>query len=164
MSIFKKGRSVDTSHNVLRLKAARRVSLLLGITLRRNGSVTDITSVQETLPATSSTFVSSPVELPVNIIPSARKNSAAFAVSSRLTSEVMACELYTVKYREEAMKNGIYFCRETFPQHIKLKLVAHSYLCFFLMSAKMRTWSASICLLYLSKVPALASMKPSSAM
>lgn len=37
------------------------------------------------------------------------------------------------------------------------------HLCFFLTSAKMRTSSASIRLLYLNRVPALASIKPSSA-
>ena len=37
------------------------------------------------------------------------------------------------------------------------------HLCFFLISAKIRMSSASICFLYLNKVPAHASVKPSSA-
>lgn len=40
---------------------------------------------------------------------------------------------------------------------------AESHLCFFLMSVKIFTWSAPICLRYLSRSPAQALSKPSSA-
>lgn len=41
----------------------------------------------------SSRLAGTPVDVPVNIIPSERKKSAAFAVSARETSLVMLCEL-----------------------------------------------------------------------
>lgn len=51
------------------------------------------TQGKKKIPERSLTLTSSPVALPVNITPSAKKNSAAFTVSNKLTSEVIACEL-----------------------------------------------------------------------
>lgn len=51
-------------------------------------------------------FVSSPVALPVSMTPSAKKNSAAFTVSDKVTSEVITCELQ--KFQRKIIRNNIF--------------------------------------------------------
>lgn len=84
----------------------------------------------EIVPFNSCTSTGSPVAEPVNITPSTKKNSAALTVSDMLISDVIACELHGWKNTKCNNKIKLYILK--------------FYLCFFLISAKIRILFASI--------------------
>lgn len=150
--------------------------------------------MRHTAPLNSSGFACAPVAAPVMMIPSERKNSAARAVSSMLTSEVRAWELWKDTHNHNArirqQQNSTLFwlsrsdvtsymcCVWNSLNHNENGVILwctswcsgwfcpscwSSYLCFFFISVKIMTWPAPMLLRYLSKRPAQASRRPSSA-
>lgn len=155
-------------------------------------------TVTPTVPLNSSGLACTPVAAPVTMTPSERKNSAARAVSSMLTSDVRAWELRKDTHtnnacRKQQQQQQIVLC-SGFEEHIlgeiswcDIMCELHnenrvilwrsswcsgwfcpscwccSYLCFFLISVKIIRRPAPMFFRYLSKSPAQAFRRPSSA-